>query len=85
MTPEDEIKTLEALSQRAVAFLLGVTPRSIRAYTDLRRNDDGSYDCREVIAFVKMKARPARTPLGDGELIATLLGHRSIVDGVLTR
>ncbi len=82
MTPEDEIKTLRSLSQRAVAFLLGVTPRSIRAYTDLRRNDDGSYDCREVIAWVRSKARPAAPPLGDRDLIALLAGGGSICDGL---
>jgi hypothetical protein len=82
MTPDDEIKTLGALSQRAVAFLLGVSPRSIRAYTDLRRNDDGSYDCRAVIAWVRSKARPAVAPLGDRELITALVGGGSICDGL---
>jgi hypothetical protein len=84
MTPQEEIKVLQSLSQRAVAFLLGVTPRTIRAYTDLRRNDDGTYDCRAVVEWVKVKARPAVAPFGDRELIALLVGGGSITDGILT-
>ena len=83
MTPDCEIKALESLSQRAVAFLLGVTSRSVRDYKDLPRNRHGRYDDREVIAWVRSKARPTRTPLQLSELMA-LVHEGSITDGLLT-
>jgi hypothetical protein len=82
MTPKGEIEMLQSLSQRGVAFLLGVTPRSVRNYADLPRNDDGSYDAREVVAFVRSKLRPIAPPIPDWAL-AGLLGGRSITDGAL--
>lgn len=85
MTPEDEIKTLRSLSQRAVAFLLGVTPRTLRDYVDLPRKDDGTYDCRAVVEWARSKARPPAAPFGDSELIAALVGGGSICDGLPTR
>jgi predicted transcriptional regulator len=83
MTPKGEIEMLQSLSQRGVAFLLGVTPRSVRNYADLPRNDDGSYDVREIIAWVRSKAKPTTSPLSVSEL-ALLLREGSITDGVLT-
>ena len=83
MTSQEEIKGLQSLSQRAAAWLLGVSPRSLRDYVDLPRNDDGTYNAREVIAWVRSKARPTAAPIPGWEL-ALLLGERSITDGTLT-
>lgn len=82
MTSQEEIKGLQSLSQRATAFLLGVSPRSLRDYVDLPRNDNGSYDCRAIVEWVRSKTRPAAPPLGDSALIALLVGGGSICDGL---
>ncbi len=84
MTSQEEIKCLQSLSQRATAFLLGVSPRTLRDYVDLPRKDDGSYDCRAVVEWVRSKARPTVAPLGDCELLTALVGGGSITDGLLT-
>ena len=84
MTSQAEIKGLQSLSQRATAWLLGVSPRTLRDYVDLPRNDDGSYDGQEVVAFVRSKLRPIAPPIPDWAL-AGLLGGRSITDGALVR
>ncbi|MFH1110181.1 MAG: hypothetical protein V1790_13460 [Planctomycetota bacterium] len=75
---------LQSLSQCAVAYLLRVTPRSVRNYTDLPRNDNGSYDARAILEWVRSKARPTVDRFGDSDLIAVLAGGGSIVDGLLT-
>jgi len=84
MTPKGEIEILQSLSQRGVAFLLGVTPRSVRNYADLPRNADGNYNGREVVDFVRSKLRPIAPPIPDW-VLAGLLGGRSITDGALVR
>ena len=73
---------MQSLSQRATAWLLGVSPRTLRDYVDLPRNDDGTYNAREVIAWVRLKAKPTTAPLQPFEL-ALLLGEGSITDGAL--
>ena len=59
MASSDEIKTLQRLSQRAAAFLLSVTPRTIRKY-DVPRRTDGSYDARAVMRWMCSRAVSAR-------------------------
>ena len=51
MSTADEIKVLGSLSQGAAAWLLGISPRSLRDRNTLPRNPDGTYDAREVLAW----------------------------------
>jgi predicted transcriptional regulator len=46
-----EIEQLQALTQKAVAYLLGVTPRRVRDYKDLPRNSDGTYDGKQLLEW----------------------------------
>lgn len=63
MASSDEIKTLQRMSQRAAAFLVGVSVRTLRKY-DVPRRTDGSYDAREVMRWMcsrVVSARESRT------------------------
>jgi hypothetical protein len=57
MTPSDEIRVLQNLSQQAAGWLADVSPRSLRDWeaAGLPRNADGTYDAREVIAFLRRR------------------------------
>jgi len=82
MTSQEVIKGLQSLTRRAVAWLLGISPRTLRDYVDLPRNDDRTYDARQVVAFIRSKLRPIVPPIPDWEL-AVLLREKSIADGAL--
>ncbi len=58
--PAAEIATLEGLTQQTAAWMLGVTPRSLRDHPEIRRNADGSYDARELIAFARSQGQLPR-------------------------
>lgn len=50
---------LTRLNQQQVAFICGVTARSVRDWADAPRNPDGTYNAQEFIAwFVKRTAGP---------------------------
>lgn len=56
---------LARLNQQQVAYLLGVTARTVRDWADAPRNIDGSYDARAVVAWFTAKQGPATD--ADGE------------------
>ena len=48
---QSQIEALKKLRQGAVAFLCGVSSRSIRSARGLKRNLDGTYDARQVLLW----------------------------------
>jgi phage terminase Nu1 subunit (DNA packaging protein) len=50
---------LARLNQQQVAYLLGVTSRTVRDWADAPRNADGSYDARAVVAWFAAKSGSA--------------------------
>jgi len=42
---------MRALTQKAAAWLLGIRPSTLRHLDDAPRNQDGSYDARELVAW----------------------------------
>lgn len=59
MTPKEEIRVLERLSQTAAAWLLKKSPRRLRD-TDCPRNRDGTYSARDVLAWRLDRLTPAQ-------------------------
>ncbi|OHB71977.1 MAG: hypothetical protein A2V70_18145 [Planctomycetes bacterium RBG_13_63_9] len=55
MTAAEEIKVLEHLSQGALAWLLNVSPRTIRDYHDLPRDGDGRYDGQAAVLATRRR------------------------------
>lgn len=46
---------LSRINQQQIAYLLGVTSRTVRDWADAPRNADGSYDARAVVAWFTAK------------------------------
>lgn len=54
--PAGEIAVMERLSQQAAAWLLGFSPRSLRDHPEIKRNPDGTYNGRELVAWLRNHA-----------------------------
>ena len=69
-----QIDTLQHLNQGSVAWLADLSQRSIRDAYDLRRHDDGSYDVRDVFAWLQGRdgSPPPRMPDQDYEVLLTI-------------
>lgn len=70
---------MENLTQQAAAWLAGVSARTLRDYSDLRRSADGTYDAREVLVW---SARRVPHPDFDDEQIERLMLASEFLYGV---
>ena len=51
----NDLATLRRLNQQSAAWLVGVSARTLRDWVDAPRNDDGSYDGRELVAWAQKR------------------------------
>lgn len=51
MPPKQPSENMATLNQQQAAYLLGVTSRSLRDWSDVPRNPDGTYDGAAVVAW----------------------------------
>jgi hypothetical protein len=61
-----QVQVMQHLTQAAVGWLLGCSPRSVRDYGDLTRAPDGSYNARDVLLW--SSKRVPLPKLDDNEL-----------------
>lgn len=54
---ESDQLQLAELSQKAAAWIVGMTPRGLRD-TDCPRNQDGSYNARDLVAWIVQRQLP---------------------------
>ncbi len=76
MTGPEQTAMLKRLNQQAAAFLVGVTARTLRDRTDAPRNEDGTYNGPELIAWWRNQL--PRPSLSDDDL-ERLLVVRDVV------
>ena len=79
MKAPEQIKMLRRLSQQAAAKLISVSPRRLRDELDAPRNDDGSYNAIELVAW--HRGRTDRPELPDEDYERVLVAREHLVGG----
>lgn len=68
-TIREQIDVMRSLGQGAVAWLLGVSVRTVRDTQSIPRNKDGSYDAADVLRWSKDKVESSFSAAGDDPLL----------------
>ena len=67
-----QVQVMQHLTQAAVGWLLGCSPRSVRDYGDLTRAPDGSYNARDVLLWSSKRVPLPKLDDGEYEKIIVL-------------
>ena len=76
-----QVLAMKRLAPNAAAWLLGVSPRSLRDFVDLDRGANGSYDAQAIVDFaIRRGKRPnlADEQIEEFQIIVSELGFRAV-------
>ncbi len=73
-----EIAMLQTLSQRAAAWLVGISPRNLREKVDIPRNGDGTHNAKEIMTWANEQGHVRRLDDEDYERVLGVVEEISI-------
>ena len=74
----ENIEVLKNLDQQSAAYLVGLSPRTLRDHPEIPRAPDGSYDARQLVEWDKTRLEVAEIDDALWERILMLIDQRLI-------